>query len=118
MEEVEEVELQGDLLLGRLDSMDAAEPTHEVLEREGLAVRIDRDDLAFQEEFGGGEGLRNRDDLRQTVRDVAQPSGEDAHRVASVVDLDAGSVELVLDRRLAPMLAAAFVELPRHLGAL
>ena len=116
VEEVEEAELQGDLLLGRLDSMDAAEPTHEVLEREGLAVRIDRDDLAFQQEFRGGERLRDRDDLRQAVRDVAQPPGEDADRVAFAVDLDAGSVELVLDGRLAPMLAEDFVEILRHLG--
>ena len=39
------------------------------------------------------------DDLRQSVGDVVEIAGEDAHFVAVAVHLDAGAVELPLDRR-------------------
>ena len=63
MEEVEEEQLQRDFLLRGLDPVDPSEAPHQILEREGLAGRIDRDDLAFQEELGRGQGSRHRDDL-------------------------------------------------------
>src|SRR5947208_16173452 len=102
MEQVEQVQLQGNLLLGSLDPVDASEASHEVLEREGLAIRVHSYDLALQQELGGGEGLRDRDDLGQAIRDVAQTAAEDADPVALPMDLNASGVELVLDRGLPP----------------
>src|SRR5205807_2812621 len=114
LEQVEQEQFQGNLLLRRLDPMDAPEATHEVLKWQGLSVRVHGDDLAFQEKLGGPKGLRDRDNLGQAVRDVAQTPAKDADPVALPMDLNPSAVELVLDRRLASVLREDLVQVLGH----
>ena len=115
MEDIEEVEFQRNLFLGRFDAVHAPEAAHEILKRKRLALAVDGDDLALEQEIGRGQSLRNRDDIGKAGRDIAQPPTEDFHRLALAVNLDPGAIELVLDRGHATVHREHLVEVFRHL---
>src|SRR2546422_2023243 len=106
VEDIEQVQLQWNLFLGRFDAVHAPEAAHEILKWKRLALPVHRDDLAFEQKLGRGQCLRNRDDLGKAGRDIAQSPTEDLHRVALAMNLDPRAVELVLDRRHAPCTAS------------
>ena len=110
IEEVEQVQLQGDLPPERLDLVDPPEAAHQLLERAGPSLRVHRDDLAFQEERFRGHGPRELDDLGHALCDVRQPPAEHPHLVPPPVDLDAGAVELELEGRRPAVLLEDLVE--------
>ncbi len=116
VEHVEQVQLQRNLFRGGLDPVHASEAAHEVLERKRLSVSVHGDDLAFEQEFGRGQGFRDRDDLGKAGRDIAQPPTEDLHRLPLPMDLNARAIQLVLDGRHAAMHREDLVEVFRHLG--
>ena len=115
VEDIEQVQLQWNLFLGRFDAVHTPEAAHEILKWKRLALPVHRDDLAFEQKLGRGQCLRNRDDLGKAGRDIAQSPTEDLHRIALAMNLDPRAVELVLDRRHAPVHREHLVEVFRHL---
>ena len=76
-----------------------AEARRRDLERLGAAVLAQRDRLAVEHDRADRERAGDGHDLRQAVGDVVERPRVDRHVVAGPVDLDAGAVELPVDRR-------------------
>ncbi len=99
----------------RVDVELAAEAAHGDLEGERGAVRPQGDRLAVEEELARGERLDGLDQLRHGWGDLVAAAGVDADLVPRLVDLDAGAVELQLQRRLAEAVER-LGDVPRRLG--
>ena len=98
-------QVQADGLVGAqsLDFPDAPEPAHQLLKRQGIALLIHRQHLAVEDEIASGEARLHRlDDFRQARRNLIEPPGENSDPAADSVDLDAGAVELMLERNVRP----------------
>ncbi len=83
------------------DVMHAAEAPHELLKRQRTAVGAEGHDLAVENERGGREASRARDDVGQARRHVGETARPDRHARTVTVDLHARAVVLVLERRRA-----------------
>ncbi len=74
----------------------AAEAAHRHLKGQRAAVRRERQRLAVQHQLAGGQRRGGGDDLRHRGGYLVALAAVDAHRLALLVDLHAGAVELVL----------------------
>ena len=75
-----------------------AETAHRDLERLGTPVRAERDRLAVEDDRTNVEPPHGGCDLGYAIGDVCEVAREEAHLAARPVRLDAGAVELPLDR--------------------
>ncbi len=82
-------------LAARLEILSDA--AHRVLERHRAAARIEDQRLAVEDGARGGDLARERHQLRNVPRHVAELPGVDARFAAELVELDADAVELGLD---------------------
>ena len=94
----------------------AAEPRRGDLKSVRAPVGSQRDRLAVGDQVLHRQRERRLDDFGQPGGDVVEAAGVDRNVVAGAVDLDAGSVELGLENRLAAELVEGFGDPGRGLG--
>ncbi len=98
MEAVEERGCQGQGPAQLVDLELAPEAAHRHLKGTGPAVLVQGEHLSVQDQRGGGQGAGRLDHLRHTVGDVGQVASEHPHLLGPPVELDAGTIQLPLQR--------------------
>ena len=114
-ERIEEERVERQSIAHRRDVELASEAAHGDLERLRPAARAQRDRLAVQDRLAHRQALHRGDDLRHGRGHIVQAAAEHAHLAARLVRLDAGAIELVLERR-ATKRAERILDVGRGLG--
>jgi hypothetical protein len=114
---VEQMQGQRQLAHQRLHLVDAAEPAHQLLERQRASSAIERHHLAVEGErrppqVATGDGHH----VGQAAGDVAEPTAPDPHAVPLPVELDPGSVVLELQPGAAAVGRQRFRDVGGQLG--
>ena len=101
VQHVEEDRCQRQLRAQRLHVESPPEAPHRVLERARRAIGLERQNLAVEDQRTGWHRPHGFDDFGDGRCHGTQRAREHQHLVAGLVDLNAGAVEFVLERRFA-----------------